>query len=339
VVEKTLLRAAATGLASVRLFPAGRRAVLAGRGEAGTSELLSFPLRYRRVLLDALEDLAGMKDPPGAVSETVFQLESTAGITAFRLSFVQGLSGPEAIVKVLPDRKAALTLDFVGLNREQVEITRKVLSKGGGCCILSSPGPEGVATTLFALQREIHRPETRVVAVEEQFRRRSEGFIQLERRDVAKRFAGKWTRLAESLEPDVLLIELLPDPADFPDLVHLAQGGTTVLCGIRRFNFDRTLRTLLSMDVDPSGRWGRGTARSWSGSSRRLRSTCPPAAGDAGKKGIPERWRLWISCPSRRPWRTWCHPTGISRKSWYCCFRRISTPRFPPFRTCSAGGW
>jgi type II secretory ATPase GspE/PulE/Tfp pilus assembly ATPase PilB-like protein len=89
------------------------------------------------------------------------------------------------------------------------------------------------------------------VTIEEQFRFRSEGLIQLERRDVDRQFAGDWTRLAESLEPGALLIEHVADPSDFSDLIHLAQSGLTVLCGIRRLNFDRTLRTLLSLDVDP----------------------------------------------------------------------------------------
>jgi type II secretory ATPase GspE/PulE/Tfp pilus assembly ATPase PilB-like protein len=47
------------------------------------------------------------------------------------------------------------------------------------------------------------------------------------------------------------MIEHLPDPAALAGLLHLAQAGTLVLCGIRRFNFDRALRTLLTLDVDP----------------------------------------------------------------------------------------
>lgn len=251
VAEKALLHAASTGLASVRLFPAGRKVLLTGSGQDGTRELLTFPMRVRRLLLDAFADLAGMKDSPGTVSETVFQLESAAGITSFRLSFVQGLSGPEAIVRILPDQKSSLTLDSIGLNQEQYEITRKVLAKKGGFYLLSSPGPEGRATTLFALLREISHPGMRVATVEEQFRFRNEGYIQMEHGDVARQFAGKWTRLAESLEPDILMIETVSEPDDIAELVHLAQRGPTVLCGIRRFNFDRTLRTLLSLDVDP----------------------------------------------------------------------------------------
>ena len=89
------------------------------------------------------------------------------------------------------------------------------------------------------------------MTVAEQFQFRTEGYIQLERRDAEQLFGGKWTRLAESLEPDALMIENVSDPGEFSDLIHLAQGGITVLCGVRRFNFDRTLRTLLSLDVDP----------------------------------------------------------------------------------------
>ena len=251
VVEKVLLHATATGLTSIRLYPAGEKMVLKGRGDAGSVLLLSLPLRLRRLLVDAFADLAGTSAPRGGVSESIFQLESASGVLSFRLSFVLGLSGPEIIVKALPDQRASITLDSVGLNQEQVDITRRVLAKGSGLYLLSSPGPGGIATTLFTLLREIYRPGTRVVTVEEQFRFRNEGFIQLERRETERQYEGDWTRLAESLEPGALMIENVSDPSDFSDLIHLAQAGTTVLCGIRRFNFDRTLRTLLSLDVDP----------------------------------------------------------------------------------------
>lgn len=251
VAEKALLHAASTGLENVRMFPAGDKVLLKGKGEAGSVLLLSFPLRFRRILIDAFVELAEPGKGPEAVSGRIFQLESASGVVSFRLSFVQGLSGAEAIVKVLPGQKSGMTLDSVGLNREQVDITRKIISKGSGFFLVSSPGPEGVATTLFTLLREIRRTGTRVVTVEEQFQFRTEGYIQLERRDAELQFGGKWTRLAESLEPDALMIENVSDPGEFSDLIYLAQGGITVLCGVRRFNFDRTLRTLLSLDVDP----------------------------------------------------------------------------------------
>ncbi len=251
VVEKALLYAASTKLENVRMFPAGEKVLLKGKGESGSVLLLSFPLRFRRILIDAFLDLAEAAKGHEMVSGKIFQLESASGVVSFRLSFVQGLSGIEAIIKVLPDQKSGLTLDSVGLNQEQVDIARKVIAKGSGFFLVSSPGPEGVATTLFTLLRTIYRPGTRVVTVEEQFQFRNEGYIQLERRDAEQQFGAKWTRLAESLEPDALMIEHVSDPAEFSDLIHLAQGGITVLCGIRRFNFDRTLRTLLSLDVDP----------------------------------------------------------------------------------------
>jgi type II secretory ATPase GspE/PulE/Tfp pilus assembly ATPase PilB-like protein len=251
LVEKVLLRSIADGLTSVRLLPAGEKTLLKGRGEANSVLLLSLPLRFRRLLIDAFAELAGTSAQRGRMSESIFQLESASGVASFRLSLVPGLSGPEVIVKMLPDQRAAITLDSVGLNQEQIDITRRVLAKGSGLYLLSSPGPGGIPTTLFTLLKEICRPGTRVVTVEEQFRFRNEGFIQLERREAERQFDGDWTRLAESLEPGALMIEHVSDPSDFSDLIHLAQAGTTVLCGIRRLNFDRTLRTLFSLDVDP----------------------------------------------------------------------------------------
>jgi len=251
VCVQILLHAASRGMSGVRMFPVGRDVVLEGRSGAKTLRLFSFPLRFRKPLFDTFLQLAGFTAGPELPPETVFHLESETGVVALQASFLRGLSGPEVIVKILPDLRAGMSLESVGFNAGQLDITEKVLRKGNGLFLVSSPGPEGVATTLFAMLREEYRPGLRTITVEERHRFRNEGYIQLDRWQAEERFSGDWSRLAESLEPDILMIEHLPDPAALADLLHLAKAGTLVLCGIRRFNFDRALRTLLSLDVDP----------------------------------------------------------------------------------------
>jgi type IV pilus assembly protein PilB len=251
VCGQILLHAASRRMSGVRMFPVGREVVIEGRSEERTVRLLSFPLRFRKPLFDAFLELAGVPGGSELPPETVFHLESGTEVVALQASFLRGLSGPEVIIKILPDLRAGISLDSVGFNPGQLDITEKVLRKGNGLFLVSSPGPEGVATTLFAMLREAYRPGFRVITVEERHRFRNEGYIQLDRRQAEDRYSGDWSLLTESLEPDILMIEHLPDPAALADLLHLAQGGSLVLCGIRRFNFDRTLRTLLTLEVDP----------------------------------------------------------------------------------------
>ncbi len=251
MVEQVLLHGAGRGMYGIRMYPVGQDVSIEGRGAETDVLLLSCPLHCRKLLYDAFRELAGVPAGANEVTDAVFHLESAVGVTAFRASFVEGLSGPEVIVKILPDQRAGIPLDSLGWNPAQLDITQKVLGKRKGLFLVSSPGPEGVATTLFAMLRETCRPGCRVVTVEERHRFRNEGYIQLERRQAEGLYAHNWPRLAETLEPDILMIEYVPEPADLADLLHLAQGGTIVLCGIRRFNFDRALRTLLSLDVDP----------------------------------------------------------------------------------------
>jgi len=251
VCGQILLHAAFRGMSGVRMSPVGQDVVIEGRLEAKPVRLLSFPLRFRKPLFEAFMELAGIVSESELPPETIFHLESGSGVVALQASFLQGLSGPEVIVKILPDMRARISLDSVGFNPEQLDVTEKVLRKGNGLFLVSSPGPEGVATTLFSMLREVYRPGLRVITLEERHRFRNEGYIQLDRRQAEERFSGDWPRLADSLEPDILMIEHLPDPATLADLLHLAQAGTLVLCGIRRFNFNRALRTLLTLDVDP----------------------------------------------------------------------------------------
>jgi type IV pilus assembly protein PilB len=251
VCGQLLLHAASRGMSGVRMFPVGQDVVVEGRMEANTVLLLSFPLRFRKPLFNAFLELAGVPGGSELPPETVFHLESGTGVVALQASFLQGLSGPEVIVKILPDVRTGISLDSVGFNPDQLDITEKVLRKENGLFLVSSPGPEGVATSLFAMLREGYRPGLRTITIEERHWFRNEGYIQLDRRQTEERFSGDWLRLAESLQPDILMIEHLPNPAALTDLLHLAQAGTVVLCGIRRFNFDRALRTLLTLDVDP----------------------------------------------------------------------------------------
>jgi type IV pilus assembly protein PilB len=251
VVEQVLLHSASRGMSGLRLYPAGKDVVIEGRGPGKPVLLLSCPLRRRDVLYDAVLEMASVADRPYALSETVFHIESPAGVMACRASFVRGLSGPEVVLKILPDLRTGIALDSIGLNAAQFGITQKVLGKGNGMFLVSSPGPEGGATTLYAMLRQVYTPGFRVVTVEERHRFRNEGYIQMERSQVEGSFSRSWTRLAESLEPEILMIERVAEPDDLADLLHLAEAGVVVLCGIRRFNFERTLRTVLSLDVDP----------------------------------------------------------------------------------------
>ncbi len=251
LAEKILLHAVTAGMSSVRVFPSGRSIAVSGDAGGNKMLLLSFPLRFRGAVVGSFAELAGLAAGPESVVEATFQLDTKAGVHAFRISFLRGISGVEAIVKVLPDFRSVIALDSIGFNPDQREIMRRVLSMRGGIYLVSSPGVEGVATTIFAMLRETYRPGKRVVTVEETHRYRSDGYIQLERREVERRFEGNWTRLAESLEPDALMIERVSGPQELLELIQIALRGVAVFCGAQGVNLRRMLRTLFSLEVDP----------------------------------------------------------------------------------------
>jgi type IV pilus assembly protein PilB len=251
LAENILLHAVKAGISTVRVSSFGRSVKVSGDSGGEKSLLLSFPLRYRGSLVGSFAELAGLSTGPESVVEATFQLETAAGVHAFRISILRGISGVEAIVKVLPDLRSAIALDSIGFNPEQREVLRRVLSVRDGIYLVSSPGGEGVATTIFAMLRETYRGGSRVVTVEETHRFRNDGYVQLERQEVEGRFGGRWGRLAETLEPDALMIERVSGPQELLDLVHIARRGVPVFCGIQGINLRRTLRTLFSLEVDP----------------------------------------------------------------------------------------
>jgi type IV pilus assembly protein PilB len=251
LAEKVLLHAVEAGISTVRVYPSGRSVAVFGDSGERRSLLLSFPIRFREALVGSFADLAGLSTGRECVVESTFQLETETGIRAFRISVLRGLSGVETVVTVIPDLRSVIALDSIGFHPEQTEITRRILSMQDGLILVSSPAAEGVATTIYAMLRESYRAGSRVVTVEETHRFRNDGYIQLERHEVEMRFGGKWTRLAETLEPDALMIESVSGKKELLDLVHIARRGIPVFCGVQGVNLSRTLETLFSLEVDP----------------------------------------------------------------------------------------
>ena len=102
--EKALLHAAATDSITSGCSRGGK--VLLNGRKAGTCPPV-LPLRFRRILIDAFVELAGRGKGPRRIRKGL-PSESASGVVSFRLSFVQGLSGAEGIIKVLPDQKDEL---------------------------------------------------------------------------------------------------------------------------------------------------------------------------------------------------------------------------------------
>jgi type II secretory ATPase GspE/PulE/Tfp pilus assembly ATPase PilB-like protein len=251
LAEKVLLHAVEAGLSTVRVFSSGRNVTVQGDSGGRKSVLLSFPLRFRGALVGSFSDLAGLSPGSPSLVESTFPMETATGVRAFRISILRGLSGIEAVVRVLPDLRSVIALDSIGFHPDQIEVTRRVLTMRDGIYIVSSPGTEGVSTTIFAMLRDAYRADSRVVTVEETHHFRNDGYIQLERQDVEKRFGGKWARLAEMLEPDALMIERVSGQQELLDLIRIARRGVPVFCGVTGGTLRRSLRTVFSLEVDP----------------------------------------------------------------------------------------
>lgn len=251
LAEKILLHTVETGFSTVRICPSGRNTVIFGDSGEKRTLLLSFPIRFRETLVGAFADLAGLPLGRECVVEATFRLETDAGIHAFRMSLLRGLSGVETVITVIPDLRSVIPLDSIGFHPDQTEVTRRFLSMRDGIILVSSPSSEGVATTIYAMLRESYWAGARVVTVEETHRFRNDGYIQLERHEAEKRFGGRWTRLADTLRPDALMIELVSSQGELVDLVHLARRGIPVFCGMQGGSLSRALAALFSLDVDP----------------------------------------------------------------------------------------
>jgi type IV pilus assembly protein PilB len=205
-----------------------------------------------------------------------------------RVSTMPTIHGENLVLRLLDMSAGGMLLSDLGLASEDLAKIRLVVDKPYGMFLATGPTGSGKSTTLFALLREISRPDINVITLEDPVEYRMEGVrqVQLNRR-AGMTFASA-LRSTLRQDPDVVLVGEIRDPETAAIAVQAALTGHKVLSTVHTNDAAGAVMRLTDMGIEP---FLVASVLNVSIAQRLVRRICPNCAEPYTPK--PEVLRFW----------------------------------------------
>ena len=205
-----------------------------------------------------------------------------------RVSTMPTIHGENLVLRLLDMSAGGMLLSDLGLSAEDLAKIRLVVDKPYGMFLATGPTGSGKSTTLFALLREISRPDINVITLEDPVEYRMEGVrqVQLNRR-AGMTFASA-LRSTLRQDPDVVLVGEIRAPETAAIAVQAALTGHKVLSTVHTNDAAGAVMRLTDMGIEP---FLVSSVLNVSIAQRLVRRICPNCAEPYTPK--PEVLRFW----------------------------------------------
>ena len=166
-----------------------------------------------------------------------------------RIATSPTLHGEGAVLRLLDQSAAALSLDVLGLSPDTVEKIRRSIRRPNGVTLVTGPTGSGKTTTLYSALRDILTPEMKFVSVEDPIEYQIDGVSQIQVRPTIDLTFAKALRSILRQDPDVLMIGEIRDRETATIAIEAALTGHQVLSTLHTNNAPATVTRLMEMGV------------------------------------------------------------------------------------------
>ncbi|MCJ7777340.1 MAG: Flp pilus assembly complex ATPase component TadA, partial [Sedimentisphaerales bacterium] len=128
-----------------------------------------------------------------------------------RVSVLPTMFGESVVLRVLDRSQLDLKLDNLGLDSNDLMITRQLIQKPNGIIIVTGPTGSGKTTTLYSALKELNTIDSKLITTEDPVEYDIDGIIQVQMKpDIGLTFARCLRHILRQ-DPDVILVGEIRD--------------------------------------------------------------------------------------------------------------------------------
>jgi len=235
----------------IHIEPKENEAKLRVRLDGILQDVLVFDRKIYESLLSRIKLLSGMKlnvfDRPQDGRFSVFLEEIPIEIRTSTLPAEWG----ESIVMRILNPKSLISLEELGLRKDLLEIFKREIKKPNGMIIVTGPTGSGKTTTLYAILKEIQRPEIKIITIEDPIEYHLEGITQTQVDPRAGYDFANGLRAIVRQDPDVILVGEIRDLETAQIAIQAALTGHLVLTTLHTNDAAGTVARLIALGEKP----------------------------------------------------------------------------------------
>ncbi|MDZ4260916.1 MAG: ATPase, T2SS/T4P/T4SS family, partial [Pseudomonadota bacterium] len=204
------------------------------------------PALVSRIKITGQMDISERRLPQGGHARMMRQGRQVD----LRISVIPTVNGESVVIRVLDKQAGFRPLNDLGLNKRDLEYTKRLITRPNGIFLVTGPTGSGKSTTLYAILDEVKRRNQHILTVEDPVEYDMEGVEQVQ---VA---LAKGYTFAQALkhflrhDPDVIMVGEIRDEETAQIANKAALTGHLVFSTLHTNDAPATVTRLLDMGIE-----------------------------------------------------------------------------------------
>ncbi len=277
VLEVIMAGAMSLGASDVHLEPEDGGVRMRYRLDGVLVEVLMFDLPTYALISSRLKLLSGLKlNIKNAAQDGRFSIVVGGKEVEIRASVLPGSIAETIVMRILDPQTIALPMEALGFDKYLMDIFNHEIQKPNGMILNTGPTGSGKTTTLYAFLKQVHKPEIKIVTIEDPVEYHLPGIVQTQ---VSKEYTfAQGLRSVLRQDPDIIMVGEIRDAEVASTAVHASLTGHLVFSTLHTNDAAGTFPRLVDMGVAPDIL---GAAVTTAMAQRLVRRLCPACRQEA----------------------------------------------------------
>ena len=251
IVKKILTDAIKMKVTDIHFDPHPDKLVIRFRNNGELTEYTNTPDNVKLNIITRVKIIAGMNITDSILPQTgVINLEVDGKSHSMQVSTLPVLDGEKVVVHISNYARNLKNIDRIGMEQEDIDKIKNLLKEKQGVILVTGTNGSGKTTTTYALLKELNKPDTNIISIEDPIKMPLEGVNQVQIAPDKGVTYKTILRNIESQDLNVLAINELVDDETTRSALRLSTTGRLVISTMNTKTVYQTVDTLLNMNVE-----------------------------------------------------------------------------------------
>ncbi len=251
ILETLLAGAFALRASDIHFEPREDDALLRFRVDGLLSDMFLFDLPTYHQINSRIKLLSGVKlNITNQAQDGRFSITRASGAIEMRVSFIPGNNGESIVMRVLDPSATKVSYKELGIHPKLLERLELEIRRSNGMLLTTGPTGSGKTTTLYSFLRELHRPEIKIITIEDPVEYHLDGIVQTQVEGQKYTFAEGLRSIVRQ-DPDIIMVGEIRDGETADIAIQAALTGHFVFSTLHTNNAAGTFPRLADLGADP----------------------------------------------------------------------------------------
>lgn len=252
IVEVTVGGALATDASDIHIEPEEKEVRLRYRLDGVLGDVTTFDRETYLLLLSRVKLLSGLKlNVKEEPQDGRFSVRLRDSDIEIRTSVLPGSYGEAVVLRILNPKSIAVPLQELGIHPKLLGILLREIQKPNGMLLTTGPTGSGKTTTLYAFLKKVHKPEIKIITIEDPVEYHLPGIVQTQVESEKGYTFLEGLRSSLRQDPDVIMVGEIRDRETAEIAINSAQTGHLVFTTLHTNTAAGAFPRLIDLGVNP----------------------------------------------------------------------------------------